>query len=65
VSLEFPGIPGSYYALDSHFINVSGEWKNAWDTVGLGIFGGGLFGALIGILPGAIAGLILQISLYR
>jgi len=51
--------------VDLHFTNVSGEWKNAWDTVGLGIFGGELFGALIGILPGAIAGLILQINLYR
>jgi hypothetical protein len=56
---------GANYAVNPNFINVSGEWKNAWDVVGLGIFGGGLFGALTGILPGAIAGLILQISLHR
>ncbi len=56
---------GAQYAVNPNFINVSGEWKNAWDVVGLGIFGGGLFGALTGILPGAIAGLILQISLHR
>jgi len=56
---------GANYAVNPNFINVSGEWKNAWDVVGLGLFGGGLFGALTGILPGAIAGLILQISLYR
>ncbi len=63
---------GANYAVNPNFINVSSEWKrqttgwkNAWDVVGLGIFGGGVFGALTGILPGAIAGLILQISLYR
>jgi len=56
---------GANYAVNPNFINVSGEWNNAWDVVGLGIFGGGLFGALTGILPGAIAGLILQISLHR
>ena len=56
---------GAEYAVNPNFINVSSEWKNAWDVVGLGIFGGGLFGALTGILPGAIAGLILQISLHR
>ena len=56
---------GAQYAVNPNFINVSGEWNNAWDVVGLGIFGGGLFGALTGIVPGAIAGLILQISLHR
>ncbi|MCK4681566.1 hypothetical protein KAT59_00885, partial [Candidatus Bipolaricaulota bacterium] len=56
---------GANYAVNPNFINVSGEWKNAWDVVGLGVFGGGLFGALTGILPGAIAGLILQMSLHR
>ncbi len=56
---------GAQYAVNPNFINVSGEWNNAWDVVGLGIFGGGLFGALTGIIPGAIAGLILQISLHR
>jgi hypothetical protein len=56
---------GAQYAVNPDFINVSDEWNNAWDVVGLGIFGGGLFGALTGILPGAIAGLILQISLHR
>ncbi|HDL86634.1 MAG TPA: hypothetical protein ENH11_09995 [Candidatus Acetothermia bacterium] len=56
---------GANYAVDPNFINTSGEWNNAWDVMGLGIFGGGLFGALTGILPGAIAGLILQISLHR
>jgi len=55
---------GANYAADPNFMNVSNEWNNAWDVVGLGIFGGGLFGAVTGILPGAIAGLILQISLY-
>ena len=55
---------GANYAVNPNFMNVSDEWNNAWDVVGLGIFGGGLFGALTGILPGAIAGLILQISLY-
>jgi hypothetical protein len=56
---------GAQYAVDPNFINVSGEWNNAWDVVGLGIFGGGVFGAVTGIIPGAIAGLILQITLYR
>ena len=56
---------GAQYAVNPNFINVSDEWNNAWDVVGLGIFGGGLFGALTGIIPGAIAGLILQISLHR
>jgi len=56
---------GANYAVNPNFINVSDEWNNAWDVVGLGVFGGGLFGALTGILPGAIAGLILQISLHR
>ena len=56
---------GANYAVDPSFMNVTDEWNNAWDVVGLGIFGGGLFGALTGIIPGAIAGLILQISLYR
>jgi len=56
---------GANYAVNPDFMNVNGEWNNAWDVVGLGIFGGGLFGAPIGILSGAIAGLILQISLHR
>ncbi len=56
---------GANYAVDPDFINTTDEWNNAWDVVGLGIFGGGLFGALTGIIPGAIAGLILQISLYE
>ena len=56
---------GANYAVNPNFMNVSDEWNNAWDVVGLGIFGGGLFGALTGIIPGAIAGLILQMSLYR
>jgi len=56
---------GANYAVNPNFINTSDDWNNAWDVVGLGVFGGGLFGALTGILPGAIAGLILQISLYR
>ena len=56
---------GANYAVDPNFMNVSNEWNNAWDVVGLGVFGGGLFGALTGIIPGAIAGLILQISLHR
>ena len=56
---------GANYAVDPNFMNVTDEWNNAWDVVGLGIFGGGVFGALTGILPGAIAGLILQISLHR
>jgi len=56
---------GANYTVNPNFINVSDEWNNAWDVVGLGLFGGGLFGAFTGILPGAIAGLILQISLHR
>ena len=56
---------GANYAVNPDFMNVSDEWNNAWDVVGLGIFGGGLFGALTGIIPGAIAGLVLQISLHR
>ena len=63
--LTFGTLMGANYAVDPNFINTSGEWDNAWDVVGLGIFGGGLFGALTGVIPGAIAGLILQISLHR
>jgi hypothetical protein len=63
--LTFGTLMGAQYAVNPDFINVSGEWNNAWDVVGLGIFGGGLFGALTGIIPGAIAGLILQVSLHR
>jgi len=55
---------GANYAADPNFMNASNEWNNVWDVVGLGIFGGGLFGAVTGILPGAIAALILQMSLY-
>jgi hypothetical protein len=55
---------GANYAADPNFMNVSNEWNNAWDVVGLGLFGGGLFGAVTGIIPGAIAALILQMSLY-
>jgi hypothetical protein len=65
VGLTMGTLMGAQYAVNPDFINVSGEWNNAWDVVGLGIFGGGLFGALTGIIPGAIAGLILQISLHR
>ena len=64
-SLTMGTLMGANYAVDPSFMNVTDEWNNAWDVVGLGIFGGGLFGALTGIIPGAIAGLILQISLYR
>ena len=63
--LTFGTLMGANYAVNPDFMNVNGEWNNAWDVVSLGIFGGGLFGAVTEILPGAIAGLILQISLYR
>lgn len=58
--LSYAAFFGIAHAFDPTFMHGADTW---WQAAGQGLFGGAAFGGLIGVLPGAAAGLAVRLYL--